>query len=153
MTGDLNEQQINNILTSQIFGRVACCSNAHPYIVPVTYTFDGKRIYVQSYEGTKLDLMRANPNVCLQVDIINDLYNWQSVQVYGQFKELSGEESAKARTTLFSSVLPLMTGSSIHAHEHEEGPGHELSDPSMVKPIMFAIVIHQKTGRFENRCN
>lgn len=153
MKGELNEQQINNILSSQIFGRVGCCSNTHPYIVPVTYAYDGKCIYAQSFEGTKIDLMRNNPNVCFQVDITNDLYNWQSVQVYGQFKELTGEESNKARTTLFSNVLPLMTGSSIHAHEHAEGPGHEIADKTMVKPIMFAIVVHEKTGRFENRCN
>lgn len=153
MTGELNEQQINNVLSSQIFGRVACCSNAHPYIVPVTYAFDGKQIYAQSFEGTKIDLMRLNPNVCFQVDITNDMYNWQSVHVYGQFKELSGAESARARSTLFSNIMPMLTGSSIHGHEHEEGPGHEIEDRSMVKPIMFTIVINEKTGRFENRSN
>ena len=53
MTGELNEQQINNLLTSQAIGRIACCDGKHPYIVPVTYSYDGHYIYGQSTEGQK----------------------------------------------------------------------------------------------------
>ena len=149
MNGELNEQQINNILTSQLIGRLACCDGKYPYIVPVTFAYDGNYIYAQSVEGKKLELLRKNPNICFEVDIANDISNWQSAVVFGQYEELEKEEAEEARILLFSKAMPLMTRSSIHQHEHDEGEGHDISDKSRIKPIMFRIKINEKTGRFE----
>ena len=66
-------------------------------------------------------------------------------------EELEKEEAEKARSLLFDKVMPLMTKSSIHQHEHDEGLGHELSDKNRVKPIMFRIKINEKSGRFERQ--
>lgn len=149
MTGELNEQQINNLLCSQAIGRVACCDDKYPYIVPVTYVFDGEFIHCQSSEGKKIDLMRTNPNVCFEVDLCNSISNWQSVIVYGQFEEQTGDGKAKTREALTSKVLSLSTASEIHHHEHEEATGHVIIDDGRVKPITFRIRINEKSGRFE----
>ncbi|MEN9951332.1 MAG: hypothetical protein RLY85_2084 [Bacteroidota bacterium] len=151
MTGELNEMQINNVLCSQAIGRIACCDGKHPYIVPVTYSYDGKCIYAQSFEGRKMEMMRQNPNVCFEVDLSNDIFNWQSVLLFGQFEELEELDAAKSRENHVAKIMPLMTGSSIHQHEHWEGNGHELNDAGRMKPIMFRINIHEKMGRFEKR--
>lgn len=151
MNGELNEQQINNILTSQLIGRLACSDGKYPYIVPVTFSYDGNYIYAQSIEGKKLDVLRKNPNVCFEVDIANDISNWQSAVVYGQFEELEKEAAEEARTILFDKAMPLMTKSMIHQHEHDEGQGHELPDKNRVKPIMFRIKINEKSGRFQSQ--
>ena len=98
-----------------------------------------------------MDLMRQNPNVCFQVDISCNMDNWQSVVVFGQFEELKDESASKAREHLFSKVVPLMTSSVIHQHEHWEGGGHELSDQDRIKPLMFRIKVNEKSGRFEKR--
>ena len=105
MLGKLNETQINNVLISQAVGRIACTNGKKPYIVPVTYVYDGKDIIGQTKEGMKLDIMRKNPNVCFQVDIMSDMANWQSVVVFGTFHELAGKEAQKAREYLFDHVL------------------------------------------------
>jgi len=151
MNGELNEQQINNILTSQLIGRLACCEDKYPYIVPITFAYDGNYIYGHSYEGKKMEVLRKNPNVCFEVDIANDISNWQSAVVFGQFEELEKEEMEEARALLTNKVMPLLTSSSIHLHEHDEGKGHELSDKGRVKPIMFRIKINEKCGRFERQ--
>lgn len=151
MNGELNEQQINNILTSQLVGRLACCEDKYPYIVPITFAYDGTYIYGHSYEGKKMEVLRKNPNVCFEVDIANDISNWQSAVVFGQFEELEKEELEEARTLLTNKVMPLLTSSSIHLHEHDEGIGHELSDKGRIKPIMFRIKINEKFGRFERQ--
>ena len=142
MNGELNEQQINNILTSQLIGRLACCEDKYPYIVPVTFAYDGNYIYGHSFEGKKMEVLRKNPNVCFEVDIANDISNWQSAVVFGQFEELEKEEMEEARTLLTNKVMPLLTSSSIHLHEQDEGKGHELSDKGRIKPIMFRIKIN-----------
>ena len=147
MLGELNPQQINNILSSQVMGRLACSDNHNPYIVPVTYAFDGEYIYGQSNEGKKLAILRKNKNVCFEVDQMINMRNWQSVVVYGFFEELKAAAAEKARAILFGRVFPLMTSSTIHTHEHEVTG--EPDDSNRVKLIMYRIKIKTVSGRFE----
>lgn len=149
MLGQLNDTQIQNILSSQAVGRLACTDGKKPYIVPVTYTYDGKYIYGQTNEGTKLKILRKNPNVCFEVDMMMDMRNWQSVIVYGKFEELKNEQAKKSREILFGRVFSLMTSSTIHAHEHEVT--EELDDSNRVKYVMYRIKIKKVTGRFEKQ--
>jgi len=149
MLGQLNDTQIQNIFSSQAVGRLACTDGKQPYIVPVTYTYDGKYIYGQTNEGTKLKMLRKNPNVCFEVDMMMDMRNWQSVLVYGKFEELKNEQAKKARDILFGRVFSLMTSSTIHAHEHEVT--EELDDSNRVKYVMYRIKIRKVTGRFEKQ--
>lgn len=149
MLGQLNEQQINNLLASQVVGRLACTDSIQPYLVPVTYAFDGLYIYGQTNEGLKLNLLRENPNVCFEVDSMTNMANWQSVIVQGTFEELKGNEAEKARVILKNRVFPLMTSSTIDGEQHEVESIPD--DSNRMKRIMYRISIAEKTGRFEKR--
>jgi uncharacterized protein len=149
MLGELNKTQINNVLTSQVIGRLACADGNQPYIVPVTYTYDGKYIYGQTNEGMKLEMLRKNPNVCFEVDMMTDMRNWQSVVVAGKFEELKNKAAEKAREILFGKVFMLMTSSTVHAHEHEAGS--KVDDSTRVRHVMYRIRIKKITGRFEKQ--
>jgi uncharacterized protein len=147
MLGELTKTQIENILTGQVIGRLACSDGKQPYIIPVTYAYDGMYIYGQTNEGTKLTILRKNPNVCFEVDIITDMRNWQSVVVNGVFEELDETEVEKARDILFNRVFSLLTSSTIHSHEH--GVSETLDDSNRVKYVMYRIEITSVTGRYE----
>ncbi|MFI5129133.1 MAG: pyridoxamine 5'-phosphate oxidase family protein [Chitinophagales bacterium] len=149
MLGQLSNAQINNLLSSQVVGRLACTDGKQPYIVPVTFCYDGKYIYGQTNEGTKLELLRKNANVCFELDVMTDMRNWQSIIIYGEFEELTDKEAEKAREILFDRVFPLLTSSTIHTHEHEVAG--TLDDSSRVKYVMYRIKINKITGRFEKQ--
>lgn len=149
MLGELNETQINNILSSQVVGRLACTDGKRPYIIPLTYTYDGNYLYGQLKEGMKLDMLRKNNNVCFEVDVMSDMANWQSVIVFGKFEELQNEEAHKAREILIDRVYPMLTSSTIHTHEH--AVTSKPDDSTRVKPVMYRIKIKKKTGRFEKQ--
>jgi nitroimidazol reductase NimA-like FMN-containing flavoprotein (pyridoxamine 5'-phosphate oxidase superfamily) len=149
MLGKLTSTQINNILSSQSVCRLACTDGKKPYVVPVTYAYDGKFIYGQTQEGTKLNILRKNPHVCLQMDIMNSMNNWQSVMVQGTFEELKNKAADTAREYLFSKVLTLMTSSTIHNFEHENAS--KVDDSNRIKTIMYRIKIKEVTGRFERQ--
>lgn len=51
MLGHLDEHQMNNLLSSQVIGRLACSADEQPYLVPLTYTFDGSYIYGKQKKG------------------------------------------------------------------------------------------------------
>jgi nitroimidazol reductase NimA-like FMN-containing flavoprotein (pyridoxamine 5'-phosphate oxidase superfamily) len=147
MLGELSKEQIENILSSQSLGRLACTDGHNPYITPVTYTYDGKYIYGQTNEGKKLHIVRKNPNVCFEVDVMTDMRNWQSVIVYGKFEELKGKEADAARDILFGRIFSLMTSSTIHPHGHDVTS--TIDDKNRVKGIMYRIQMKEVTGRFE----
>jgi nitroimidazol reductase NimA-like FMN-containing flavoprotein (pyridoxamine 5'-phosphate oxidase superfamily) len=77
------------------------------------------------------------------------MYNWESTVVYGVFEELKGEDVSKAKLILNEHVMPMLSGSCIHGHEHDEGEGHELIDEDSKRSIFFKIKISEKSGRFQ----
>lgn len=50
--------------------RIGLCDQGVPYVVPVTFGYRHNRLYFHSSaEGRKMEILRANPNVCFQVDV------------------------------------------------------------------------------------
>src|SRR5215475_12620591 len=105
----LRDTDALSILSEGSLGRLGCIASDWPYVVPVNYFFDGEDIYIHSLPGKKLDALRANPRVCLQVDEIKDSYHWRSVIAYGTFEEISDEEMRKNFLTELYKRLPHMT--------------------------------------------
>lgn len=147
MLGKLDTVQIRNILTSQVLGRLACTDGLQPYIVPVTFAYDGEYIYGQTNEGTKLRILRKNPAVCFEVDVLSQMNLWESVLVFGRFEELKDKEADKARNILFNRVFSLMTSSTVHAYEH--ATDSEIGDENRIKYVMYRIKPDRISGRFE----
>ncbi len=107
--GRLRDTDSLAILSEGNLGRLGCIAGRGPYVVPVNYLFDGKDIYIHSLPGKKIDALRADPRVCLQVDEIKDSYHWRSVIAYGIFEEVSDEETREKVLSKLYSRLPHMT--------------------------------------------
>jgi nitroimidazol reductase NimA-like FMN-containing flavoprotein (pyridoxamine 5'-phosphate oxidase superfamily) len=107
--GKLGNTDALAILREGTLGRLGCIAAGWPYVVPVNYYFDGENIYIHTLPGKKLDALRVNPRVCLQVDEIKDPYNWRSVIAYGTFEEISNKETQENVLTKLYSRLPHMT--------------------------------------------
>jgi|SRR4030095_1079144 len=149
MLGKLNDQEINNLLFEQNVGRIACYADGQLYLVPITYVFDSNFIIGHTNEGTKVRLMRKNPEVCFEVDRMDDIFNWQSVIVRGLYEELKGDEAAKAFQLIYQRLEDLMSTKGSHPHENE--PTIHKRDIAIDSAIVYRIRILEKTGRFEKR--
>lgn len=149
MLGELNSEQIEGLLLSETIGRIGCHAEGLTYVVPVTYVYDGARIIGHTGEGLKVRLMRKNPQVCFEIDQVDNLANWRSVIVWGSFKELHGAEAATAMSLLIDRVMPLLASATVHPQGQPLRPGaeHATGHPTVV----FCIQIKEKTGRFEKR--
>ncbi len=90
----LDDDNIERLLRTSIVGRIACCDHGagggdgRPYVVPLAYGYDGESIYAHSGPGKKLDFMRANPLVTVEVDEATAPDRWSSVIADGVFEEL-----------------------------------------------------------------
>ncbi|HVM94305.1 MAG TPA: pyridoxamine 5'-phosphate oxidase family protein [Terriglobales bacterium] len=98
---EISERECRDILERASMARLGCSQNDQPYVVPIYITCDGDNIYIFSTVGKKIEWMRANPRVCLQVDEISAPSDWASVIVNGHYEELPepqhSEERAHAR--------------------------------------------------------
>ena len=147
MLGSLNKRQIEHLLYSSIIGRIGCHADNITYVVPVTYAYDGKHIYGHTDEGMKIEMMRKNPLVCFEVDIIENMNNWRSVIAWGKFEELkSPEEHEEGMRKLMDVVMPLMTGEATIGHPKKDT--HPKSIEAM-QGVVYRIELTEKTGRFE----
>ncbi|TJV99105.1 MAG: pyridoxamine 5'-phosphate oxidase family protein, partial [Mesorhizobium sp.] len=70
-------------------GHLACARDGQPYIVPFYYAYADNRLYAFSMMGKKIDWMRINPLVSVQVDEHSTTRGWKSVVVDGRYEELS----------------------------------------------------------------
>lgn len=148
MLGVLDRNEIEEVLTKQLVGRIGCHARDTTYIVPVSYAYDGKYIYGHTGEGMKIEFMRINPAVCFEVEEIKDMANWKSVVSWGQFEELNDhEERKKGLHALANRLLPLISSETTHLTPHWP---FQSNDIHTIKGIVFRIELHTKSGRFEN---
>ena len=96
MIEPLDPPEIEAFLRRQVVGRIGCHVDGRTYVVPVIYAWDGGCIHVLSIEGRKIEMMRANPRVCFEVDEYRGGGGWRSVIVEGVFEELDGEAAGAA---------------------------------------------------------
>lgn len=100
MLGELSDEEIDNLLRSEVIGRIGCHAESRTYIVSVTYAFDGDSIIGHTSEGLKTQIMRINPHVCFEVAKVENMANWQSAIVWGVFEELQGYDARLAMQKL-----------------------------------------------------
>jgi uncharacterized protein len=141
MLGELTSGEIDGVLRREAIGRIGCYAFGRPYVVPITYAYDGVAVYGHSREGLKLRMMRSHPTVCFEVERFESLSSWQSVIVLGTFSELEPPEAEIAMKLLRRRLAPLVAS----ATSAPDGPVHASGMPWSV----FRILRGERTGRFE----
>ncbi|AXA42965.1 pyridoxamine 5'-phosphate oxidase family protein [Rhizobium leguminosarum] len=84
---DLTQAECFAVLEQSRFGHLACCKDGKPYVVPIYFAYAKGVIYSFSMPGRKVDWMRTNENVCLQIEQHGSGKGWTSVVVDGRFEE------------------------------------------------------------------
>jgi uncharacterized protein len=150
MIGKLNDEQIDELLYSCSIGRIGCNDGYNTYIYPLNYVYAGKYLLCHSQIGSKIQVMRQNKRVCLQVDEIKHGTNWKSVMVLGDFREI---EEERERYSAMKALLERKLHTKI-SEEYLLQDTKQLHDSLQQsfnsRPVFFRIVIEEKTGRFEN---
>jgi uncharacterized protein len=149
MLGELNPQEIEELLGSEITGRIGCHADGRTYIVPITYAYHGGDVYCHSPVGLKLRMMRKNPVVCFEVDRVQDMGNWKSAIAMGRFEELTGRAALTAMDILIKRFVAIERSDQPHPSyvfresqaESPRADGQEI--------VIFRIRLAEKTGRFE----
>lgn len=137
---EMSRSDCVDLLSSERLGRLACCRDGRPYVVPVSFTLDGNYLYSFSLAGRKIEWMRANPAVCVQVDSLRQHDDWRSVVVDGRFEELPDRIGWKQARDRAWTLL------SRHANWWEPG-GMRPASQAQTPHLFYRIVIDSMSGR------
>jgi len=142
-------ENIKNIqlLADNYIGHLAFISKNWPYVIPITYYYNTKENYIIGYsgEGHKIDAMRKNSSVSLEVSEIDSVNKWKSVLVLGNYEELSGID-AKYRLHEFAvGVKKIMTDKEQKKPQFVSDFSSKISDEG--HPIVFQININDISGK------
>lgn len=140
---EMSNKQCVELLQRAHFGRLGCCREASPYIVPIYFAYEANTIYSFSLAGRKIEWMRDNPNVCVEAEEQRADKGWTCVIATGKFQELPDIEPWRAKRMHAWSLLQK------HNDWWEIGAlkPEEMRSEAEISPIYYAIDIHTLTGR------
>lgn len=142
MAQTMTSDQIEQFLARNVVYRLACCADDRLYLIPMTYAWRDGAMYSFSHEGQKMRMMRANPEVCVEVEELRGPTSWECVVAWGTFEELQGEEAARGAKIILDRLAQLPQ--SAKNEERIEKAAEEES-PALV----FRIRMHELSGRYE----
>jgi len=139
---ELSHAECVEVLSRATIGRLACARDGQPYVVPITLSFDGTAsLYSFSTVGRKVEWMRDNPKVCVEVDDIADRFHWTSLVVIGTYEEL--RDSPEDRDELRRAFELLQQ----HSLWWLPGAGTVGTGRRQTAPVVYRIRIATVTGR------
>jgi len=139
---EMTISECRRILQKSKVGRLACVRDGQPYVVPINFAFDGNYFYGFTTLGQKIEWMRANPLICLEVDEIITERQWMSIIVFGRYEELPDKpqyEEARIRAHALLQDRAMWWEPAYISQEHRDQT-HSLI------PIFYRIHIRQITG-------
>jgi nitroimidazol reductase NimA-like FMN-containing flavoprotein (pyridoxamine 5'-phosphate oxidase superfamily) len=148
MLGNLDQKEIDLLLSRQVVGRLGCHASGITYVVPINYAYKNRVIYAHSGPGKKIQMMRENPNVCFEVDEIESVFRWKSVIAWGEFKEITDvAEQEQTMQLLIHRIMPFVENSAGHpSHGITE---NEFDIGTTIDLTVYKITISEVSGRFE----
>ena len=143
---ELDTAECAALLQRTTLGRLGCALHDQPYVVPIFFSYDADLncVYGFSGIGQKVIWMRENPNVCLEVEDIDDKSHWTTVVLVGRYQEIHEDpresEARQRAARLFQKRhqwwLPGAAQVDAKPREHA---------------VMFRIAIQQMSGRRADR--
>lgn len=146
MMTNLSDKESKEVLGRNYLGNIAYIHGDSPYIVPMTYFFDGKETIIgYSSEGHKTNAMRKNPNVSLHILEMRDINNWTSVLAHGKYEELDAGNAKGYLREFAGGIKDLIL-------RKEEKNLQFISDFSSKSykgdiPIVFKIILDDISGK------
>lgn len=136
MTRMLSDAEARTLIAGGKMGRLGCVADGEPYVVPINYVFEDESIYSHSLPGRKIEALRAHPRACLQIDEIENDFEWRSVIAYGNFEEIRVPSDRRAVLSKLLARFPLLTP--VESVMAQDGGAPD--------SVVFRIIIDRITG-------
>jgi hypothetical protein len=139
---DLHE--IDSILNAAFVCRIGLADGSEPYIVPVCFGYNEKRIYIHSaMAGKKISIIRKNPRCCFEVDHFDTIIHTESPCGWGmRYQSVIGF----GRAHFINDIEEKKTGLNC-IMQHYGSVVHQFTDDDVRKVCVIRIDIDSLTGK------
>ena len=138
----LSEAESLQLLARNTFAHLACHIHDQIYVLPITYAFEDGYFYSHSKPGRKIEMMRKNSSICIQVEEVQDFFHWKSVIAWGKFEELKEDRASSAMRLLIRKVVG--KGDAISPLELD-------LTAQLESTIIYQMKVDSISGRFESK--
>ena len=118
---NMSPAEMSALLETVGYGHLGCAWEGRPYVIPMHYAFAGDCIYFLTTEGEKTRILAANPEVCLQVEVVYEVTRWRSVIVTGRAEKLIYQQEIESAMNLLTQNNPTLTPALNHTQVADEG--------------------------------
>ena len=140
----MTPEEAMEVLEEAPVAHIGMVDDGKPYVTPMSFVVSENRILFRTMPGRKVDILKANPNVCIEVSIYDDdSGEWASVLVNGK---ASFVDDAMTRSDLIARLF----------RKYEKVMGSPLSRGSGMQmlpgdPHVVEIPIDEITGLVSGR--
>lgn len=139
---ELTSAECRDVLSRSNVARLACSRGDQPYVVPVSYSYDAESNCLFSFSaiGKKVNWMRENAKVCIEVEDIADRFHWTTVVIFGRYYEIDDSPEQKD-----------LRHRALHLFQQRRewwlpgGARTEQHDPHAI--VLYGVHIDSMTGR------
>ena len=140
---EMSESDCSKALATARLGRLACSHDNQPYVVPIYFVYEEPYLYGFTTLGQKVEWMRSNPLVCVELGEIENSEEWTSILIFGRYEELPDTPEGKqvrlhAHALLQEHGSWWEPGAASYLHRNRDLP---------LTPIFYRIHIDRITGR------
>lgn len=137
----MTSKECHDALARTELGRLGCVNGQQPYVVPICFAYGEEYLYGFRPLDSTVELMRANPLVCVAIDEATSHDRWMSVSARGRYEELPdtaewAAERMRAHECLAKRAMWWQPPFAV-----TEG-----GRSSLYTPVFFRIRIEQVTG-------
>jgi len=106
---EMNTGLIKEVLKRVGYGHLAMARGNLPYIVPIHYAYEEPHIYIYTTEGKKTEIIKANPEICLQVEDVKSDNDWVSVIASGEAVQVTDRTEREHALEIILAANPTLT--------------------------------------------
>lgn len=140
--------ELESILREALVCRMGLCDGEVPYVVPMNYGYrDGSVFLHSAIEGRKIELLRKNPNVCLEFEKDVELVPAEEACSF----------SMKYRSVIASGKAVFLEGAEEKAHglnaimAQYTGKDFDFPPQALERIVVIRVDLDECTGK-HNRC-
>jgi uncharacterized protein len=146
---DMSHKEMDELLAGQLLCRVTFNDRPYPYTLPMEYYYFGDTMYFHfTTTGRKMDLMRSDPNVCVEVDWSNDdLSDYRSVIIRGRLVEVIDTAERNTMNLAMSSAIKDKVGIKAYLRIPWTKKGIDYLSASNIPLTLLKLEVHEMTGK------
>jgi nitroimidazol reductase NimA-like FMN-containing flavoprotein (pyridoxamine 5'-phosphate oxidase superfamily) len=140
---EIAESEAIEFLTHAMVAHIGVISDGEPYVTPMSFVVDGRRILFRTKPGRRFEAIEATPVVSIEASHFDESSgDWVSVVVRGRAREADDPETTARTVELLYDKYEAVLGSPL---------GHGGLQPMSTFPHVIEVPIDDITGMTSGR--